>query len=59
LGTLDAGTGVLDDDDVVGGRTTVPSAEGEAGDGIGSDNELALFKRMKAGINRGGITMNE
>jgi len=59
LGTLDAGAGVLDDDDVVGGGATVARAEGQAGNGIGSDNELALFERVEAGINRGGIAMDE
>lgn len=59
LGAFDAGTGIFDDDDVVGGRTTVLRAEGKAGDGIRSDDELSFLERMEAGINRGGIAMNE
>jgi len=59
LGAFDAGAGVLDDDDVVGGGPTVASAEGEAGNGIGGDDELALLERVEAGINCGGIAMNE
>ena len=59
LGTFDAGAGVFDDDDIVGGGTTVARAMGEAGDGIRGNDELALFESVEAGLNGGGITMNE
>jgi hypothetical protein len=43
LGAFNAGAGVFGDDDVVGGRATMSRAVGEAGNGIGSDNELPFF----------------
>lgn len=59
VGALDAGAGVLDDDDVVGGRTAMAGTMGEAGDGIVGDDKLPFFERMEAGIHRGAIAMNE
>ncbi len=59
MGTLNAGAGVLDDDDVVGGSAAVAGAVSKADDGIGGNDELALFQGVEAGINRGGIAMNE
>jgi len=59
LGSLDAGIGVLDNDDIVGRRTAVPCAMREAGNRIGGNNELPFFEFQQAGIDHARITMNE
>jgi len=59
LGSLDAGVGVLGDDDIVGWRTTMPWAGRQAGDSVRGDNELSLLEFLQAEINRAGIVMHE